>query len=149
VSTNGGVILIVEDNGDDATLIRLGFQRAGFANRIQTAASVADGLDYLNGAGRYADRAKFPFPSLVILDHKVPGDGWPVIEWVRQRPGLILLPVIVFSGSEDPNHRRKALELGANAYHIKPADFSEFSLVIKRIGEFWLRDGHGPGQNDA
>lgn len=139
MSADGRLVLVVEDSGADATLIRLAFNRAGFENRIQTAASVEDGLDYLVGRGRYEDRIRFPFPSLIILDHKMPGDGWPIIEWVRQRSEMALLPLVVFSGSDNPNHQRKALELGANAYHIKPTEFAAFNEVVRRIGEFWLR----------
>jgi CheY-like chemotaxis protein len=139
MNAEGRLILVVEDSGDDAALIRLAFRRAGFDNRIQTAENIQAGLDYLAGTGQYVDRVKFPFPGLIMLDHKMPGDGWAVIEWVRQRPEMVSVPVVVFSGSTDPNHQRKSMELGASAYHVKPQDFSDFIRVIASIGESWLR----------
>ena len=132
---------MVEDSGNDAALIRVAFRKAGFEERFQTVGRPGEALRYLKGEGEYADRAKFPFPDLILLDHKMPGDGWEVIEWVRAQPKLELLPVVVFSGSDDPNHQKKALELGANAYHVKPQSFERFTATVKRICEFWLR-GH-------
>jgi CheY-like chemotaxis protein len=128
----------VEDDADDASLIRMAFRRAGFDEHFEMVTGVEEALGYLSGEGKYADRASFPFPNLVMLDHKMPGDGWPVIEWVRQRPELALLPVVVFSGSDDPSHQKKASDLGANAYHVKPQNFEEFVDVVRRIREFWL-----------
>jgi len=133
------VILIIEDSVEDAALIQVAFQKSGFENPIQTAEGVKQALSYLGGEGEYSDRGKFPFPHLVLLDHKMPGDGWPVIEWVRGRSDLEWLPVVVFSGSDDPNHQQKAYALGANAYHVKPQRFEEFTETIRRIGDFWLR----------
>ena len=129
------------EDRDDAELIRVAPARAGFEESFQTVGDPATALRYLEGQREYADRTKFPFPHLILLDHKMPGDGWEVIEWVRAQPKLELLPVVVFSGSDDPNHQKKALELGANAYHVKPQSFERFTATVKRICEFWLR-GH-------
>ena len=134
-------ILVVEDSGNDAALIGAAFRKAGFEERLLTVQQPGEAIRYLKGEEQYADRAKFPFPHLILLDHKMPGDGWEIIEWIRQRPELNYLPVVVFSGSDDPNHQKKACDLGANAYHVKPQGFEEFTATLKRIGEFWLRGG--------
>ena len=131
-------MLVVEDCDDDAALIRLAFERSGFSNPLQTVGYPDEALRYLKGEGQYGDRGKFPFPALVILDHKLPGDGWEVLQWVRQQPELAALPVVIFSGSEDPNHEQKACALGATAYRIKPQRLDEFIESVKRLGEQWL-----------
>jgi DNA-binding NarL/FixJ family response regulator len=71
----------------------------------------------------------------------MPGDALEVIRWVRRRGDSTLLPIVVFTGSTNPNYEQEAYEAGANAYHIKPQTFEEFVAVIKRIGEFWLMGG--------
>ena len=144
-------ILVVEDSGDDAVLIRVAFRKAGFDDPFQTVGHPGEALRYLKGEGEYADRVRFPFPDLILLDHKMPGDGWEVIEWVRQQRELAYLPVVVFSGSEDPNHQKKAYDLGANAYHIKPHNLEEFTETLKKIGELWLRGSRdaGAGEKDT
>lgn len=139
MSATSTTILVIEDSGDDAELIRVAFRKAGFENTLKILWNPNEALDYLEGKGDFSDRIRFPFPALVMLDHKLPGDGWPVIEWVRRQTKLDWLPVVVFSGSDDPNHQQKAFDLGANAYHIKPQTFEDFTATIKRIGEFWLK----------
>lgn len=143
------LILVVEDEGNDAELIRLAFQKAGFDNPIQILDRLQDALDYLKGQNNYTDRRKHPFPAVILLDHKIPGGSWPVLQWVRRQPDLTMLPVIVFSGSDDPANQKKASDLGANAYHVKPYRFDDFVAVIKRIAEFWLQRPASPGTDPS
>jgi len=133
-------VLVVDDSGEDVNLIRVAFRESGFNNAIQ-AVSDPETLQFLKGEGDYANRANFSFPRLIILDHRMPGDALDVIRWVRRRSDLQFLPVVVFTGSENPNYEKEARDAGANAFHIKPQNFQEFVAVIKRIAEFWLVGG--------
>jgi two-component system response regulator len=135
-------ILVVDDSNEDVNLIRLAFQKSGFNNMIQAVGDAEAALHFLKGEGDYADRAKFSYPRLVILDHRLAGDALEVVRWaVHQRRGPEFLPVVVFSGSVNPNYEKEAYEAGASACQVKPQDFGEFVAVIKRIGEFWLMGG--------
>lgn len=134
-------ILVVDDSNADVDLIRLAFQKAGFNNTIHAIGDSEGALRFLKGEGEYADRAKFPYPHLIIMDHQLPGNALEVVRWVRGRRDLGFVHVVVFSGSSNPNYEKEAYEAGANAYHVKPQDFGEFVAVIKRIGEFWLLGG--------
>jgi CheY-like chemotaxis protein len=134
-------VLVVDDSGEDVNLIRVALQKAGFNNPVQAVCGSEEALQFLEGDGEYADRAKFPRPHLIILDHRMPGDALDVIRWVRRRPESIPLPIVVFTGSTNPTYEREAYEAGASAYHIKPQTFEEFVAVIKRIAEFWLMGG--------
>jgi CheY-like chemotaxis protein len=52
-------------------------------------------------------------PSLLLLDLGLPlVDGFEVLRWVRAHQGLSRLPIAVLTGSEYPQHRRRAYELG-------------------------------------
>jgi CheY-like chemotaxis protein len=139
-------LLVVEDSDDDAALIRRAFQKGGFTNPFLVVARPEEAIRYLQGDGEYVDRARFPFPHLVLLDHRMPGDGRVVIEWVRKRPDLAAVRIVVFSGSENPQHEREAYELGANDYRRKPHSFEEFTRAVKRIVELWLIEPAGSGQ---
>ena len=45
-------------------------------------------ISYLKGEGIYADREKYPFPILLLLDLKMPKiNGFQVLEWLHTRPG--------------------------------------------------------------
>jgi CheY-like chemotaxis protein len=131
-------LLVVEDSDNDAALIEMALRKTGFVNPFRVVGRPEEAIRYLEGAGQYADRGKFPFPDLILLDHKMPGDGWVVIGWVRQRPELKSTRIVVFSGSDDPIHKQKACELGANDYQIKPQDFDEFTRTVRGIADAWL-----------
>ena len=71
-------------------------------------ANVKDGeeaIDYLRGEAPFNDREKFPLPYLMLLDLKMPRrNGFEVIAWVRQQPGLKRLPIVL-----DASYRLEAL----------------------------------------
>ena len=133
-------ILLADDDPSDIFLITRAFRKAGFENPIHAVETTPLALKYLKGEEPYSDRSMFPQPGLVILDSNIPGKPHEALLWIREQSHLKNLPVIVFSGSENPGHKSKALELGASAYHIKPQAFEAFVETIKRIGEYWLRE---------
>ena len=102
---------------------------------------VADGqeaIDYVQGVGKFADRAKFPFPSLVLLDVKLPYvTGLEVLRLIRQECRR-LLPVIMLSASAQEADIVTAYRLGANAFLCKPSEARKFEEMVKAIKDFWL-----------
>ena|ERR1051326_6608859 len=135
-------VLLADDNANNAELIRMSFRKAGYDNPIQGFCRGEEAIEYLKGEGEYSDRAKFPLPALLLLDTRMPGlSGWDVLKWVRQQSQFASLPIVVFTGSEYPGDRQKAEDLGANAYLVKPQTFVEFTNAVKKIADFWLRNG--------
>ena len=141
MTTDGPAVLLVEDDPNDIEITTLAFRNAGFQNPVFVVHENQDAIRYLRGDGEYADRARFPLPRLVLLDHKIPGDEWEVLKWVRARPNLSSLPIVVLTGSENPADQKRAEEMGANAFHIKPHSFNDLVALIHRIAEFWLMGG--------
>lgn len=80
-----------------------------------------EAMDYLKGAGQYANRARFPMPDLIFLDLKLPfGPGMDVLRWIRSREDLKKIFVVVLTGSPEEEDRLQALQLGADLYQVKP-----------------------------
>src|SRR5262245_8374290 len=126
-------ILVAEDEADDAFLLERAFARAGIKATIQLARDGQEAVDYLRGSKPSTDRQAQPLPVLVLLDLKMPRlDGFDVLEWLRQQPGLRRLSVVVFSSSNEPRDINRAYDLGANSYAVKPVDPA--SLVEFEIG---------------
>ena len=77
---NDRVILLVEDDPDDALLIQRAFQKAGFHNTLKVVSDGHQAIAYLSGAGVFANREKFPLPFLILLDLRMAGlDGFDVL----------------------------------------------------------------------
>jgi CheY-like chemotaxis protein len=93
----------------------------------------------LNGSGDYANRANHPWPTLVLLDLKMPrATGFEILKWIRKRPDCKNLPVIVLSGSELQEDMRQAYLLGANSYLVKPLGFDALVTLVKSVTTVWL-----------
>jgi DNA-binding response OmpR family regulator len=82
------------------------------------------------------DRTRFPLPHMVFLDLKMPGlDGFEVLAWMRQDQKL-QLPVAVLTSSPEEIDRKRARELGADCYLIKPPTAS---MLLSCCRQFHLR----------
>ncbi len=135
-----GLILIAEDREDDILLIRRALQKAGVRNPIQIVRNGDEAIAYLKGETKSSSREGCRLPSLLLLDLKMPRmDGFEVLRWIRQQPGLKALRVIVLTSSEDIRDVNLAYELGANSYMVKPMDFDHSVEICKFLKEYWLR----------
>jgi CheY-like chemotaxis protein len=114
--------LLVEDNEDDIFLMQYALKKAGLHEvSLQIATDGQQAIDYLGGTGPYADRARYPVPSLVFLDLKLPYvHGFEVLEWKNRQSALANVPVVILTSSPEPKDRERSRELGAKAYLVKP-----------------------------
>src|SRR3989442_654748 len=109
------VFLLAEDREDDIILIRRAFHKAHLLNPVQVVRDGEETIAYLKGEGRYANRAEYPLPALLLLDLKMPRkDGFEVLRWIRQEPGLRSLRVVVLTSSDRLQDVNLAYQLGAN-----------------------------------
>ncbi len=137
-------VLYVEDEENDAFLVRFGFQRAGLENPLKVVTDGKDAIEYLSGSGRYSDRQQFPVPALVLLDLNLPViNGLEVLEWIRNQDGLRALPVVVFSSSDQAHDRQRAEELRANDYIVKPVNLGRMEEIIRSLSDRWLKPANG------
>jgi len=133
------VILLAEDDVNDALLVERALSRADIHNPVMVVRDGQEAIDYLEGVGLFADRKNFPLPSLALLDIKMPKkSGLEVLEWVRHNSGgLKLLPVIIMSSSSIQEDIDRAYQLGVNAYLVKPTAFDELVETLKATTDFW------------
>jgi DNA-binding response OmpR family regulator len=81
--------------------------------------------------------ARKEIPHLIILDLGLPGgDGFLVLERLRNMAELSAIPVIVLSARDPRDNKRRALNGGAVAYFQKPPDNHELLAAIRQaLGE--------------
>ena len=134
-------LLVVEDAGDHAALIRVAARRAFPGLDVRVAGDGREGIAYLEGTPPFQDRRSHPFPDLVILDLIMPNvDGYGVLEHVKSRYWRDPFPVVVLTGSPDPEARQRSLDLGADAFYEKPEGLENLGNVVGEIVTTWLRD---------
>jgi CheY-like chemotaxis protein len=64
-------------------------------------------------------------------------NGFDVLNTFLKDENLQKLPVIVFTTSSNPADIKKCYETGANAYVVKPFDFTDLEKSIGAISSFW------------
>ena len=114
-------ILLVEDDENDVFFMRRAMQKTNLSLPMHVVMDGQSAMDYLDGTGEYQDRTEYPLPVAVFLDLKLPYvHGFEVLSWIREKPALHGLPVIVLTSSPEDRDRRQAEALGAKAYCVKP-----------------------------
>jgi CheY-like chemotaxis protein len=140
-------ILLAEDNNDDAALIQIAFKKAGCSNHLVHVPHGEQALQYLLGEPPYSDRARYPFPRLLLLDLAMPlMDGWGLLSHIRAVTQWDHLPVIVLTGSIDLRNAKRACAKGANAYLVKPSGLGEYVEIVRALAEEWLATPTPAGQ---
>ncbi|MBL7043112.1 MAG: hypothetical protein ISR77_31050 [Pirellulaceae bacterium] len=69
-------LLIVEDDPYDTKLTKRAIKKARILNPVQTVEDGEAAIAYLAGKPPYDDRSQYPLPVLVLLDLKLPEEGW-------------------------------------------------------------------------
>jgi DNA-binding NarL/FixJ family response regulator len=64
--------------------------------------------------------------------------GHGFLAWLRAKPGLETLRVVVLSSSDDMREINLAYQLGANSFLVKPADFDRFVEISAALSGYWL-----------
>ena len=134
------IILLVEDNENDATLTLRALEKNGIRNPVIIARDGLEALDYLFAAGQYSQRPVAELPYLIILDLKLPKlNGLDVLRRIRSDEGVRHIPVVVLTTSLEEHDIGDAYRFGTtNAYLRKPVDFQRFVEAMDTLGEFWL-----------
>jgi two-component system response regulator len=131
-------ILLVEDDDDDADLMRRAFGAARIANPIVRARDGVEALDYLLGRGAHAGRPVDELPVVVLLDLKLPRvGGLEVLKHIRETEHTKLLPVVILTSSDEDRDRLAAYTHHANSYVRKPVNYEEFLTASRQLGLYW------------
>lgn len=132
-------ILMAEDDDNDVFFIERAFKQSQILNPIHRVRDGEEAIAYLRGDGNYADRQKYPLPQFMLLDLKMPRkNGFEVIAWIRQQPGIKRLPIAILTSSKEDPDINHAYDIGANTYLVKPVKFEELVETVKALGMFWL-----------
>ena len=134
----GPLVLIAEDSEADIFFLLRAFAAAKLKNPVYVVRSGSEALEYLSGAGKYADREMFPMPAIVFIDLKMPKpDGFDVLRWkeLHIRASRILwVAVSNFDGVKTIND---AYAAGATTFLAKPLDGMDVRNLVDAFEEYW------------
>ncbi|HSI99570.1 MAG TPA: response regulator transcription factor [Patescibacteria group bacterium] len=114
-------LLLVDDDPDIRTSVRVGFELQWRDVEILEAASGAEAL-------RLVEERR---PDLVLLDVGLPDlDGFAVLRELR---AFSAVPVIMLTARDEPIDRVRGLETGADDYVAKPFDHLELMARVRAV----------------
>ena len=107
------LILIVDDSATIRNQAVKIVEKAGF--RTITANNGAEALELLL-SGKWE-------PDLILSDVEMPQiDGWQFLDYVKTDDNFGTIPVVMITSLDDPEHRKRAFDLGASDYIVKPVN---------------------------
>jgi signal transduction histidine kinase/CheY-like chemotaxis protein len=132
-----GRVLLVEDDLDLANVVLSGFAKTNVL--VEHAATLH----------RAKVLCREHRPDLLILDLTLPdGDGFLLVEWLRGRPELRSLPLIVYSGRELEEGDQLKLRLGPTRFltkaKVSARDVEQ--LVLRMVPDGRVVEGAAAGQ---
>ena len=116
-------IIVVEDNPADMILLREALTQHGISFQLKHYTNGEDAAKALAAAAQV--------PDLILLDLNVPRlDGFDLLRIIRGNPVLARTLVGIFTSSQAASDKKRAEELGADAYIVKPPGYQEFVAAV-------------------
>jgi CheY-like chemotaxis protein len=124
-------VLVAEDSPPDFLLLEAAWERAGNAHAL---VCEPDGIALLQRLRLPGMRA-----ALVLMDINMPRkNGLETLAEMKADPRLVSTPVVMFSTSRNDDGIRRAYQLGASSYVVKPVGLPELVHAVTLIRTYWL-----------
>lgn len=122
-------ILLIDDNDGDSQLVTEALQdRQVFVFSVDSAVQGFSFLAKQNGF------AHMPTPDLIVLDMRMPiMSGLQALKVLKDTPAWCGVPVVLMTGTVDPQEREIALKLGAEDVVEKPMSWVDLEDLAKEL----------------
>lgn len=132
-------VLLVEDNEDDIFFMRMALNKAGLDCSLDVVEDGEAAIGYLSGKETDAGGKNASYPSLVLLDLKIPRiNGLEVLKWIRNQPDLSTVVVIMLTSSRHAKDVTAAAREGANSFLVKPSSINELVGMMRLVNDYWF-----------
>lgn len=132
-------ILIVEDTDEDFEMILWALKKLSIKTPIYRCEDGDEALDFLYHRGKYADSTLAPRPALILLDlNLVLLDGQEVLTQIKLEDELKMIPVVVWTTSDDPKDIEVCFKQGANSYILKPMTSEKVLQAVDLLNQYWF-----------
>lgn len=134
-------VLLVEDDPDHARLVKKALKEHGrLPNDIYWVKNGGEAIEYITRTGHYSGENGETVlrPALVLLDIRMPlMDGFEVLEKIKASKDSRTIPVVMLTCTAFAEDVKRAMELGANDYIVKPVSFEDFAHKMGQLGFYW------------
>jgi two-component system, cell cycle response regulator DivK len=118
---SNAVILYIEDNIDNRTLIRRILTSEGY--ELKEAGNAGEAMEMLGSL----------HPDLILMDINMPDvDGYTLTSQIRTISGFESIPIVALTANVMRGDRERSLEAGCDGYIQKPIDIDLLPQQIER-----------------
>ncbi len=131
-------ILLAEDNKNDRELILRALKKNKLTCKVFAVKNGEEALEYILATSKYPNSMQ-QLPKVILLDLKLPKvNGLEVLKKVKSDERTRMIPVVIFSSSQEERDRLECYTLGANSFVVKPINFEKFLKIVLEIVVYWL-----------
>lgn len=127
-------ILIAEDDDHDFFFIERALRKTAYEGEIVRALDGSQTIETLHSL--CIDRLSLP--ALGLIDLKMPRcDGFGVLAWRQKHCELSCIPLIVLSSSRMQSDVKRAYDLGACSFTMKPMAANDYLDLCTALQHWW------------
>lgn len=121
-------ILVIDDDPEEHILVSTVIKKISANIKVLAKTSERDVLHYFS--------LDFLVPKFILLDVNMPGScGFKILQFLANNPKTKSVSVYMMSASEWGPHRKKAMDLGAAGYFVKPFALQEYQAILNVLIE--------------
>ena len=117
-------ILIVDDDKTMQKIFQRWLESKGYATLIASDGNEAVAL------------AQSERPGLILMDLRLPElDGWEATRQIKANLDTAHIPIIALTGASRAEERQASLDVGCDAYLVKPVPLTELAAQVAALLE--------------
>jgi len=118
------IVLLIDDDEDEHEIFESALKHAATSANFISANSCEEALEILKNVN----------PDYIFLDVNMPKiNGMTCLEEIKKISRIAHIPVYMYSTGMNAHDGKKALQLGATDYIIKPNSITSLSNLLKKI----------------
>lgn len=132
--------IMLDDSKTDCQLLEYALAETGKKSNFMQINSFSEAKDFF-------ENNSISEPTLVCIDLNFPdGDGFVLLECVNEcvKNQYNIIPIVLSTSASDRDIK-KAREMGAFSYVVKPADFVDWVEFINNTERYWSTVNRFPG----
>ncbi|SHM86207.1 Response regulator receiver domain-containing protein [Cyclobacterium lianum] len=134
-------LVIVDDSDVDILIIQDAISDLSASINFNSFSNPEEFLKFIGGFHPEMFRIE---KFIIISDINMPRiNGFEMLDKIRARPEMALVPVIMFSSSSSQEDALKSIARGANAFLSKPLQIEAYQRLIRTTIEFWTHHLQG------
>lgn len=127
-------IFIIDDDIDDIFFLTEAFIKKNCAFDIISFQDAEDVLFHLSTSRPES------YPALIVTDLNMPKvSGFDLLQYLKSDKTLKYIPVVISSNSSLDNNKASCMQLGAQAYFVKPYTLDQYLQMVENMLEL-VRD---------